>query len=315
MDNNMKVAIVTAVHIQPTDEWINALPTDCDIIVIDDSNGKVKIDKPNVRIYDYEKQKEVLGDLYEEFDKWFHRSSACKNLGHVIAYKEKYEVMIEIDSDCICPRDLVERHLTALNMKGGDWVNPLQKKGLYPRGYPYSMRNKEVVANLGLWSDCLDINGADRTKGEPKETDIGDNRIVDGLIPFSGMNFAIKREYIPLMFLIPNFDYKCLKFRRHDDIFGGYLFQKFLQILDKKITYGLPIVRHDSEVIPSEDAAAEEAMNSADTMFYDLIDDALFMAKGKKPLELLESFNPDFNGSIFKELEGPFNWYKKLWQK
>ena len=26
------------------------------------------------------------------------------------------------------PPDVIEAHLTALNMKGGDWVNPLQKK-------------------------------------------------------------------------------------------------------------------------------------------------------------------------------------------
>ena len=223
--------------------------------------------------------------------------------------------MIEIDSDCICPPDIVERHLTALNMKGGGWVNPLQKKGLYPRGYPYSERDKEVVANLGLWNDCLDINGADRTNDEPKETGINDNRIVDGFIPFSGMNFAIKREYIPLMFLVPNFDYKCLKFRRHDDIFGGYIFQKFLQILDKKITYGLPIVRHDSIVIPEEDAEAEDAMNSTDTMFYDLIDEALFTTRGTTPLELLKTFNPYFKNSIFRELEIPFNWWKKVFNK
>ena len=314
MDNFMRICCVTAVHIQPSEEWINALPN-CDVIIIDDSNGKVEINKPNVKMYDYEKQKDVLGDLYDDFDKYFHKSSACKNLGHYIAYNSGYDVMIEIDSDCICPPDVIEAHLTALNMKGGDWVNPLQKKGLYPRGYPYSMRDKEVVANLGLWSYCLDINGADRTPDEPKETGIEDNRIVDGFIPFSGMNFAIKREYIPLMFLIPNFNYKCLKFRRHDDIFGGYIFQSLLKRLDKKITYGLPIVKHDSEVVPEEDAEAEDAMNSTDTMFYDLIDEAMFMCGGGDPLELLKNFNPNFKDSIFRELEEPFNWYKKLFNK
>lgn len=310
MDNPMNVCLISACHIQPSEKWINALPN-IDIIIIDDSNGKVKIDKPNVTLYDYKKQEEYLCDLYPMFDKWFHKSSACKNLGHYIAYKEGYDVIIEIDSDCICPSDLVECHLTALNIKGGSWVNPLQKKGLYPRGYPYSKRNKEVVANLGLWSDCLDINGADRTIDEPKETGIDDNRIVDGIIPFSGMNFAIKRDYIPLMFLIPNFNYKMLRFRRHDDIFGGYIFQKFLERLDKKITYGLPIVRHDSKVIPEEDAKEEDAMNSTDILFYDIIDKAI--PYGKTPLELLEKFNPDFKDSIFRELEEPFKWYKKLW--
>ena len=101
MDNFMRICCVTAVHIQPSEEWINALPN-CDIIIIDDSNGKVKINKPNVKMYGYEKQKEVLGDLYC-FDKYFHKSSACKNLGHYIAYNSRYDVMIEIDSDCYAP--------------------------------------------------------------------------------------------------------------------------------------------------------------------------------------------------------------------
>ncbi|MDD4382502.1 MAG: hypothetical protein PHE21_04155, partial [Candidatus Dojkabacteria bacterium] len=101
----MKVCLVTAVHIQPTKEWIDALPN-IDIIIIDDSNGIVKIDKPNVRMFDYKAQEEYLGDKYEAFARLFHKSSSCKNLGHYIAYKEGYDIMIEIDSDCICPPDL-----------------------------------------------------------------------------------------------------------------------------------------------------------------------------------------------------------------
>lgn len=311
----MKTCLVTAVHIQPTQEWIDALP-DIDIIIIDDSNGKVKIDKPNVRMFDYKAQEEYLGDKYKTFAKWFHKSSSCKNLGHYIAYKEGYDVMIEIDSDCICPSDLVEAHLSALNMKGGHWVNPIQKKGLYSRGYPYLLRDVEVVANLGLWKDCLDINGADRTDNEPTDTDINDSRICDGFIPFSGMNFAIKRDYIPLMFLIPNFDSEDYRFRRHDDIFGGYIFQKFLELLRIKITYGLPIVRHDSIVIPEEDAREEEAMNKKDLLFYHMIDESFRnINECGYPLDLLEEFNPILKETIFEELEEPLNWWKSLWIK
>ena len=90
----MKICCVTAVHIQPSESWINALPN-CDVIIIDDSNGKVKINKPNVKMYDYKKQEKYLGDMYPIFDKYFHKASACKNLGHIIAYNEGYDIMIE----------------------------------------------------------------------------------------------------------------------------------------------------------------------------------------------------------------------------
>ena len=43
MDNNMKTCCVTAVHIQPSEEWINALPN-CDVIIIDDNPTRI-IDK------------------------------------------------------------------------------------------------------------------------------------------------------------------------------------------------------------------------------------------------------------------------------
>jgi hypothetical protein len=309
MDNNIKIVLVAPVHITPTDEWINALP-DCDIIIVDDSNGKVKIDKPNVRMFDYIKQKELLGDLYEDFEK-FHKSSSCKNFGHWLAYNEGYDVIIGIDSDCVCPPDIIEKHLEALSMKGGLWENPLYKIGIYPRGYPYWARDKEVVANVGLWRDCLDLNGQDRIENEPKETLITDNKVSLGIIPFSGMNWSIKAKYMPLLMFIPNFG----EFRRHDDIFGGYIFQKFLKKAKKCLTYGLPIVRHDSIVIAEEDAKEEIAMNEYDKMFYEIVDIAMEKVSKEKPLEMLYNFRPDFSGTLFGELESSFNFWRKLWQK
>ena len=74
----------------------------------------------------------------------------------------------------------------------------------------------------------------------------------------------------------------------------------------------MPIIKHDSEVVPEEDAEAEDAMNSADTMFY-LIDEAMFMCGGGDPLELLKTLT-DFKDSIFRELEEPLTGTKNYGQ-
>jgi hypothetical protein len=307
-----KVCLVCPVHETPSNQWIEALPN-CDIIIVDDSNGQVKIDKPNVRIFDYEKQKELLGKNYEAFEK-FHKSSACKNFGHWLAYNEHYDIIIGIDSDCVCPPNFIEYHLRALEMNGCGWENPLHKTGWYPRGYPYSQRDLEVVCNMGLWEDCLDINGKDKfIEIPPRDSGIKENKVVTGMIPFSGMNWACKREFIPYLWFLPNFDYKRLQFRRHDDIFGGYIFQKFLQKKGVCMTYGLPIVKHVSDVNALEDAKNEEAMNNNDDEFYKIIDDAFATINPK--LDVITRFKPELKGTKFEELLEGIKLWKKLYNK
>lgn len=309
--SKLRVCLCAPVHIQPSKKWIDSLP-DCDIIITDDSNGQIKIDRKNVRIFDYEKQKEKLGDLYKDFEK-FHKSSACKNFGHWLAYNEGYDIIIGIDSDCICPKDIVERHIESLQGEGCGWDNPLKNVGCYPRGFPYSQRNWEVAFNMGLWKNVLDINGADRNVAEPTDPKIKENNVVGGIIPLSGMNWACKKEYIPYLFFLPNFNYKRLKFRRHDDIFGGYIFQKFLKKLKKSITYGLPIVYHDTEINPQEDADAEMAMNTCDDEFYELIDLAFSEISPKS--DMIRRFNPRFEGTKFEPLLESIKLWKKLYAK
>jgi hypothetical protein len=313
----MKICLVTTVHIQPSKKWIDALPN-CDIIIVDDSDGKVEINKPNVRMFDYKKQKELLGDLYEGFEK-FHKSSSCKNFGNWVAYNEGYDIVIGIDSDCVCPIDIIEKHLKALDMEGYGWANPLYKIHWYPRGFPYSKRGLEVVANMGLWEDTLDINGKDvmianeKLEKVPYSSNITGNSIVTGKIPFSGMNWACKREYLPYLMFLPNFDHKGLKFRRHDDIFGGYIFQKFLEKMGKCMSYGEPIIKHETELYPIEDAIAETAMNNNDDEFYQIIDEAFSVMSPR--LDLLRGFKPILKGTKFEELESSIKWWKRLWKK
>ena len=285
----MKTAIICAVHIQPSEEWVTALHQQylfkkADIIIVDDSDGKVKLPK-GWKVYNYKRQRAELGDtLYKQFEQ-FHHSSACKNFGTWLAYKKGYENIIVIDSDCIVPAGFVKHHLESLDINGRGWENPLSGTGYYSRGFPYSKRNQKKWAHMGLWVNELDLYGTDRVGKEnlptaPRECNYDDDesRITGynacGFFPLSGMNVAFRREAIPYMLFLPNFTYSNFNFTRHDDIWGGYIFEKISHAKNKALSYGMPYVYHDTVVIPEEDADEEVAMIKFEDAFYKLIDNS-----------------------------------------
>jgi hypothetical protein len=271
-----KIAIVAPVHIQVSLEWIKALKAEqdkADIIIVDDSDGDVIL-PIDWDVYDYERQKEALGDeLYAQFEQ-FHKSSACKNFGTWLAYKKGYEVIIVIDSDCIVPEYFVQNHLNHLLSDGDGWDNPLEGTGLYSRGFPYSKRGQDKWCHMGLWRNELDLYGTDRV-GKSDLPNRPASRVTESngaFFPLSGMNVSFKREAIPYMLFLPNFKYGDYKFSRHDDIWGGYIFEKVSHAKNKSLSFGKPFVYHDTVVIPEEDAAEEVAMIKYEDEFYSFID-------------------------------------------
>ena len=320
----MKIALITATHIQPTEQWIKSLP-DIPVIIVDDSDGKIKIDRENVEIFDYKRQEEELGEHYEYFAKTFHKSSACKNFGLWYAYKQGYDYVIMIDSDCNCPQNFVKDHIRAIEKRGTGWENNIEEFGSFARGFPYSERDKEIVLNMGMWKGQMDINGQDKID-DPELAKPHDynwypsakNQTAHGMIPLSGMNLIIKKEAIPAYFLIPNFDYEDLKFRRADDIFSGYILQKLVKLKGDCISYGQPLVYHDSPVVPEEDAEEEKAMNEYDSEFYrriDLIIGDMDISSDYKDMfhqfSLVSGYA--FEGTKFESLIKSINWWKNLY--
>lgn len=280
-----KVAIVAPCHIQPSEAWIKALwdeseKTDAHVIIVDDSDGKITLPwniASKGAVYDYAKQKAELGDeLYAQFEQ-FHQSSACKNFGTWLAWKEGYDIIIVIDSDCIIPENFVAEHLAALAIPGDGWENPLAESGWYSRGFPYSKRQLPKWAHMGLWTGALDLYGTDRVTNKDKEEK--DPKISylasPATLPLSGMNVSFTRDAVPFMLFLPNFRYLRHKFSRHDDIWGGYIFQKIVTQKSGSLSYGKPWVKHDSKVVAEEDAKEEEAMIKFEDDFYRAIDNAI----------------------------------------
>jgi len=286
MHKDLRIAICASVHIQPSEEWVQSLVAitkgkNVKIIISDDSDGKVEL-PDDWDVYGYKRQQAELADGYDIW-KMFQKSSSCKNFAHYIAYKKGYEIIMGIDSDCIVPPSFIGQHLDALTKDSFTWTNPLEGTGWFPRGYPYAERKKRTVLNLGLWNNELDLYGKDRVDNPGMQTKdpqiLESSKIAHSFIPLSGMNWACWADAIPGLLFLPNFEYrhgeKEFKFRRHDDIWGGYIFQSIMSFLGDRIRYGNPVVFHDTVVDAARDAEEEEGMIDFEDTFYTAVDNAV----------------------------------------
>lgn len=318
---NYKIAICVPVHIQPTDEWIQSLQSvakEYTVIIVDDSDGKVKLPS-EWDIYDYARQKEELGELYSEFEQ-FHKSSACRNFGHWISYKNGFDITIGLDSDCVVPPDFIAKHLEALMSVSYGWENPIKNTNWFPRGYPYHERSRRTVINMGLWENELDINGIDRVHNgiPPKSPMVDKQEIAHSMIPLCGMNFAMWTYAVPAFLFLPNFDDGALKFRRYDDIWGGYIFQKLMQKNQDMITFGNPVVFHDTIVDAEADAELEDAGIKWEESLYNWVDMACDTIEPRPYDIMFKEFTKNaviFRGTTFEKLLSGFEFWVKLFEK
>lgn len=265
-----KICIVAPVHIEVSAKWIEAVDSlGVDVIIVDDSDGNVFIPERWTRL-DYAFQKKLLGERYGYWTK-FQKSSACKNIGHLYAYQQGYDIIMGLDSDCIPGKDFVEQHVRNLEMPSYTWENPLSETPWFSRGFPYSQRNARTAFSLGLWHNELDLYGTDRVqnpKWRTKDPRCEGVKVAQTYIPLSGMNWAIWRENIPELLFLPNH----ADYRRHDDIWGGYIFQKAMFTSNERLVYGLPLVHHDTVVVPEEDAEEEVAMIRDEDEYFAWVD-------------------------------------------
>jgi hypothetical protein len=330
----MKIAVVVPCHIPPSPAWIEALDAEArahnaKVIIVDDSDGQLGELPKKWDVYGYDKQKKFLGELYEDFALLFHKSTACRVFGNIVAYKNGNDIIIGLDSDCIVPTHFIRDHIQFIRTDyGSGWFNPIGYPD-YSRGYPYSQRHWKVVANMGLWKNVLDINGKDRKEGEPTEIRLVGSTVPNGYFPFSGMNFALAREAVFGYLFLPNFKDGNDAFRRIDDIWGGYIFQKLLRKLHQSTMVGFPIIYHDTIVDASEDEGDEAAMCKYEDKFIEAVNTVVEnMAlsvnpafKGVQMAELMKDFILNWEDSttvcfsVFKKLTPAFKWWEKVINK
>ena len=125
-----------------------------------------------------------------------------------------------------------------------------------------------------------------------------DHFAVEGTIPLCGMNNAFLREVIPAYFFLPNFKIGNWVVSRHDDIWGGYIFQKLAHKKEDLISFGKPIVFHERESYQPRVLHYEHYMHILEPYFYEVVDAAVANVKKNNYLEMFADFSENFEKEL-----------------
>lgn len=289
-----RVAVVVPMPADPDWHLFDHLDESIEMIVVDDSDGNLAPPpRPNVRYYDYAAQKELMGRHYDAIP---HKSAATRNFGHVLAYREGFDVVVALDYDCRVKPGWLDQHLAQLGhvtnafALEGRWINTIRAEGFYARGFPYELRNHddgiasettatgEVKLHMGVWDNVLDLNGVDKLQNQPPH-DPGlwpTNPIAKGAFPLCGMNTSFRAELIPAYFFLPDVWVNGhWQLSRHDDIWGGYVLEKLMAVNGDLCSFGAPVVEHTRQSTIEGVVVREQYMHLLNMPFYNLVDEAV----------------------------------------
>ncbi|QTE29274.1 hypothetical protein [Pengzhenrongella sicca] len=322
------VCVVVPMPNDPPWELFDAIAPDIPIIVSDDSDGHLAPPpRENVYYVDYAAQEAYAGRHYAAMP---HKSAASRNIGHYIAWKEGFDVIIALDYDCQTRPGWLETHLGALGPVTGapgvrpvadnGWVNPITNAfgngdAVYARGLPYEWRSPElartsevpvsgdVLLNLGVWDGILDLNGIDKLYGgEPGDPGVppGPARIALGNIPVCGMNTSFVRDLTPAYYFLPDVWVNGWQLSRHDDIWGGYITKRLLDRGGDLLAYGGPVVGHTKQTRLERVVVLEQWMHLMSMPFYDLVDEAVARVDDGSYAQMFDHFVEEYTRLVGK---------------
>lgn len=308
-----RVAVVIPIPNDPDWGLFEALSDKVPVIVVDDSDGRLAPPpRVNVRYYDYAAQQAEMGVHYAAIP---HKSAATRNFGHVVAYREGFDVIIALDYDCRVRPGWLEAHLECLGSVvdapalKGRWVNSIEAPGFYARGFPYEEREAdlpdveettatgEVKLNMGVWDNVLDLNGIDKIQAEaPAEPGLrgSENYVALGNIPVCGMNTAFRAELTPAYFFLPDVWVNGWHLSRHDDIWGGYIVKKLMDRRGDLFSFGRPVVEHTRQSTLERVIMMEHYMHLMARDFYAVVDEAMGTVAVGGYTEMFAHFSEEF---------------------
>ena len=322
------VAVVIPIPSDPPWELFDAIPPEIPIIVSDDSDGNLTPpERDNVFFFDYAAQRDYCGEHYEAMP---HKSAASRMVGHYIAWKEGFDVIVALDFDCDTRPGWLDAHLAALTkaveapalapvLEDG-WLNSIDAPGVYARGYPYELRCEElsrtveatatgeVKLNMGIWDGILDMNGVDKLQGgEPADPQLapGPNRIALGNIPVCGMNTAFAAELTPAYFFLPDVWVDGWQLSRHDDIWGGYVIKKLMDLRGDLFAWGDPVVGHTKQTRLERVVVLEQWMHLMSVPFYELVDEAVAAVRPGDYGQMFGAFVDEYHAALSRSSAPP----------
>jgi hypothetical protein len=241
-------------------------------------------DNPILSMPAYEGYSDVKRHCWHSIDKalgenaWIipRRTSAIKSFGFWKAYQDGYENIWTLDDDCLpepgreYPYPGAVQSVLRRGMNDDSWFNTIESTGLYPRGYPYGIRQniQPVKVHHGLWSGVPDLDGITALEHRELRLDpaAGVNRVPAGkMFPMCGMNLAFHRDMTPAMYfglqghrrrgvkspVKGEFPLDPLPFDRFDDIWAGLFAKRVCDHLGWAVTTGAPSIVHTKESDPT----------------------------------------------------------------
>jgi reversibly glycosylated polypeptide len=275
-------------------------------IIVDDSEGKVRVDHPQFSVFTWQDQARMLGKDVIAIPR---RNGACRDFGFYIAWRESAgdEIVIALDDDCKVeqpdfgqsvqavlsdtPRPVAAgegRHFNIL-----DCYRDIEKN-VFPRGFPYSQRahyrewsfdgasKGAVVFNLGLWREYFDVNAIDKLQGPqfcyPDAELQHDSVIVPNasLISVCSMNMQFRREVIPAVYQLP-MHVEVMPgwvIDRYGDIWGGFMLKTLMDLRGDRMAAGGPMIRHLKEGSYQRNIWQEHICHLVNDEFLSILDKA-----------------------------------------
>ena len=306
----MRMAIVIATCREDSmhrwlDAWRQEL-ADCELYVIEDSpKPKMHLDfagwTAGVQRWSWAGIDDKLGK-----HAWIipRRTSAIKSFGFLRALKDGHNAIWTLDDDCFpeSQREYPTRGLMELSLRDSaapedrSWWNTIGPTGLYPRGYPYGIRQKTepVMIHHGLWSGIPDLDGITALEhAEFRTKPAMDAEVVPrgAFFAMCGMNLAFRTEMTPAMYfglqgrerdkVYDQYAYALngdpatnpLPFDRFDDIWAGIFAKKVCDHLGYAVTSGNPSIRHTKESDPIQRVLKEGPGIAANEVLWQLVRD------------------------------------------
>jgi hypothetical protein len=247
-------------------------------IVVDDSEGRVTVDHPSFRVFNWNDQARILGERVRAIPR---RNGACRDFGFYLAWLESDddELIIALDDDIELPADFVE----SLNVVFSDAERPVADapgrhlnifdlyeevpNRIFPRGYPYSCRPDYApcsfseprpanpIFSLGIWKGVFDVNGIDKLQGPAYvHPDVSLKHlsvtVAPGkLISVCSGSMAFRREVLPAVYQLP-MHVEAMPgwvIDRCGDIWGGWILKTLMDLKGDGMAAGGPLVHHSIE--------------------------------------------------------------------
>ncbi|NQU83732.1 MAG: hypothetical protein HQ536_03390 [Parcubacteria group bacterium] len=242
-------------------EWeseFSAYPNLRIFIMEDNPEKSFKLESKRITHLCWQDIEEDLGE-----NSWIipRRTDCVRSYGYYRAYKEGIDILLTMDDDCYPMKKepyLLKEYIDNFNLKiGTEFFNTLDgrltnSKNIYPRGFPYDIRNKEVFLCHGLWENVPDFDGITQLQHPDLRVNIAETDISTVpkgiLFPMCGMNVAIRREAIPAFYFLlmgKNNKEEDFGIDRFGDIWCGFFIKKIIDHLDKSAVSGRPIIFHD----------------------------------------------------------------------